>query len=121
MEIYDPAKGLAVADGDESLAVELLQVFRDTKGRLIAELNEAIDDHHADRLRRAAHTLKGSLANLGAPTAAHQARAIEKMGADSKFDEARSAYANLVSEVDRFLSVALTYYNISTVTEEVPR
>jgi HPt (histidine-containing phosphotransfer) domain-containing protein len=53
-------------------------------------------------LGRAAHTVKGMLANLGAKSAAEAALRLENMRAADDLSGAEEAYALLEKEIERF-------------------
>ncbi len=53
---------------DESLAVEVAQAFLDESFKLAAALRKAIEQRDAGKTRIAAHTLKGGLRTMGAPS-----------------------------------------------------
>ncbi len=52
--------------GDRGIADELLMLFSDRGEQMIAELNQALISRDEEASRRAAHTLKGTVANVGA-------------------------------------------------------
>ncbi len=100
--VFNRDRALAAADGDAELVVELLTMFRESSKEMIRAIEEAIKSASAGELKVAAHTLKGSLGNLGAAAAADVAQRLETMGLDGDLAGATEALERLVEEVDRF-------------------
>ena len=76
----DAAAVLAQFDGDTDLARELAEIFLADAPSQLAALRDAIDAGDADRLRRAAHTLKGSVGVFGAVALQTLAEQMEQAG-----------------------------------------
>jgi two-component system, sensor histidine kinase and response regulator len=91
---------LRLADGDVELVRILGHEYLRQVPRLLAELRAAVDDADADRLRRAAHTLKGSTAQFGAADVARMALALEHAGAEGRLDGAAAALDPLERALD---------------------
>lgn len=66
--------------GDAELLKELGQLFLEEYPRLMRELREAQARKDARMVERAAHGLKGSVANFGAKSAVDAAFRIEQLG-----------------------------------------
>lgn len=66
--------------GDEELLRELCQIFLGEYPKLLDKVREAIAAGNADAVQRAAHSLKGEVSYLGAPSATEIARLLEDMG-----------------------------------------
>jgi HPt (histidine-containing phosphotransfer) domain-containing protein len=67
--------------GDRALLREVIQLFVSTSAGHVAVIREALAAGDVDRLRRAAHTLKGSAGSLGAVAVAETARRLEAAAA----------------------------------------
>src|SRR5262249_43398082 len=65
---------------DTTLARRLIDLFLEDSAKLVDDINKAIVARDADRLRRAAHTLKGSVSNFPAGTARETAARMEAIG-----------------------------------------
>lgn len=102
MKIFDHDRALEIADGDDELLSELLSLFRDTSPALLAEIQTAISEQDHDRLRRAAHTLKGSAANVGATATSDAARIMEAAIVAGDFARATSLYEQVAAELRQF-------------------
>ncbi len=100
-DVMNQAAALACVGGDRSLLKELIQLFgRECPGWL-KDIRDAIAQKDAGRLRRAAHTLKSGVGNLGAKAAAAVAQRLESMGQGGNLSDAAAAYADLESEINR--------------------
>jgi HPt (histidine-containing phosphotransfer) domain-containing protein len=80
----DPAVYAALQDtvGAE-FAAELLDTFLEEATGMLAELSSARSENHADRFRRAAHSLKTNSNTFGAVRLAALARDLELKGLDA--------------------------------------
>jgi signal transduction histidine kinase/CheY-like chemotaxis protein/HPt (histidine-containing phosphotransfer) domain-containing protein len=103
--IFDRATALDRVDGDESLLKEVMQLSLDDHPRLVSEIHAAIVTRDQSGLQRAAHTLKGSLASLGATSVSEAASRIEMKGRTGDFDGAEEAYQALEKEMGRLTPV----------------
>ena len=92
-----------VGDDPEALA-EIVEVFVDNAPAIVRELHDAIDDDDAERVRRAAHTLKGNAATFGALELADVCRALEQLAGDNRLDGAPELAGHVVEELDRSLT-----------------
>jgi len=87
--------------GDRELLQELIALYLEDEPGLLAQIATAIGDGQPEALRRAAHTLKGSVGNFCATSAHAAAAALEAAGRDRKLDGAALLYEHLVAEFDR--------------------
>ena len=99
----DPAGGMG-------LIKRIMQVFLDTSGDMLRQIDQAVAAGDADQLRRGAHTLKSSAANVGAQTLSGLFQQLEAMGragntaaAHSLLQEMRPAYARVVRDIQQLL------------------
>jgi HPt (histidine-containing phosphotransfer) domain-containing protein len=89
---------IAAADrvgGDEELLVDIAGVYLTEYPTLLEEIQHAVSSGDAAGLLHAAHTLKGSLATIGAEEAASIALQLEMMGRESRTDGATEALLRL--------------------------
>jgi CheY-like chemotaxis protein len=98
---YEGNEFLERLGGDETLAVEMIEIFSAESPRMLADVRAAIDANDADALQRAAHNLKGSVSVFGGRPAARSALALEGMGRERSLSGARYALATLENEVAR--------------------
>jgi PAS domain S-box-containing protein len=90
---YDTA--LSHVGGDAELLRELAGVFLKEAPGMLAAVREAVQAGDANRLKRAAHTLKGSAGTFGAHPVFAAARVLEVMGTDSNLAGAEQAWREL--------------------------
>jgi CheY-like chemotaxis protein len=82
--------------GDDFLG-EVIDAFLADAPELLATLRRSLDEHSAEELRRAAHTLKSNGATLGAEEFAELCRALEQHAKAGDFDGA----SELVDRVEQ--------------------
>jgi len=100
-EVFDHRAALARVDDDVELLAEIVGLFLGDCPRLLSEIQEAIRRGDRQDLERAAHTLKGSVANFGAKAAYAAALRLEQIGCEGDLMHAEEAYAALGHEVER--------------------
>jgi CheY-like chemotaxis protein len=100
-ELAGRAKFLEGLGNDVDLARRLIALFMQDSGKLVDEIGDAITGRDADRLRRAAHTLKGSVSNFPAGTAHDISARMELIGLDEDFNAAQEVFPRLEREIDR--------------------
>jgi two-component system, sensor histidine kinase and response regulator len=88
-------------EGDVDLLGDIIELFKDDSVRQVAAIREAIAQKQADALRRAAHTLKGTCANLGVSEAAANAQELEKLAAAGDFYRAHESLRKLEEQIQR--------------------
>lgn len=90
--------------GDREFLAELVGTFREDRTNQLEAIRSALESGDADRLTRAAHSLKGVLSNLAAQTAAARTAEIESAGKAGDFVRAGISLRSLEPELDRALS-----------------
>jgi HPt (histidine-containing phosphotransfer) domain-containing protein len=86
---------------------ELVRVYCSECPRWLAEIRNALSRQDIARLRRAAHTLRGSLDTFGAGSASAAAMRLEVMGRTGDLTESEMAYALLAQNLERLQPVLL--------------
>jgi HPt (histidine-containing phosphotransfer) domain-containing protein len=79
-QLFDRQAALARVGDDEELLVELVKIFLDDYPHSLSDIEEAVARQDPPKLERAAHTLKGAVANFGAEPVVRQAYALERLG-----------------------------------------
>jgi PAS domain S-box-containing protein len=97
----DWAVALKAVGGDEDILRELAGLFVETSPRWLAELRAAVGRRDVAGVRRLAHTIKGSLGQLGATPAHAAAQRLEAIGQAEDLAGAAEACAALEEEVGR--------------------
>jgi CheY-like chemotaxis protein/HPt (histidine-containing phosphotransfer) domain-containing protein len=97
--------------GGKGLVKKLLRIFLDSAGNNLQQIDLAIVAGDADGVRRSAHGLKSSAANVGAEALSGLSQRLEALGREGKLeaieavrDEMREAYARAVREINELLS-----------------
>jgi CheY-like chemotaxis protein len=96
---FDPDDVLARVEGDRDLLAELVVIFRAECPRLLANLRRCVENGDARGVQEAAHAIKGTVGNFGAPAASEAARALEVMGQEGVLTGAGAGVARLELEV----------------------
>jgi CheY-like chemotaxis protein/HPt (histidine-containing phosphotransfer) domain-containing protein len=97
--------------GDRELLEEIIGLFLGEWPRWKLEMADALVDWDAAKLRRLAHTIKGSLSQFGAQAAVDAAYHLEKLGQDANLAEAQQAWAELAERVERLLAALAGFAN----------
>jgi HPt (histidine-containing phosphotransfer) domain-containing protein len=100
-QLCDWAAGLERVGGDEGLLREIAGLMSSECPKLLADIQRAIAARDAAKLKLAAHTLKGSLDNIGALAARVHAQELETQGRDNQLADASAACRRLELELDR--------------------
>ena len=101
-------------EGNVQTLSDLVDLFDVECPRLISEMNAALSEHDTTRLRRAAHTLKGSLALFADSHAVSLALAIEESARADNFVAAGAKCAKLQAETESLLPVLHELVRAST-------
>jgi two-component system, sensor histidine kinase and response regulator len=78
--ILDVAPAIARLGGDAGIYAQLLELYEQDEANQIHQLEEAFVEQEAHAFERAAHSLKGLFASLGAEAARELAYQLEKAG-----------------------------------------
>jgi signal transduction histidine kinase/ligand-binding sensor domain-containing protein/DNA-binding response OmpR family regulator len=76
--VFDRDGALTRVEGDFDLLCRLISLFLDSCPRVVAQMRQALDSGSAQALERAAHTLKGAAASIGAGALFEAAAQLEK-------------------------------------------
>ena len=83
--------------GDQELLREITGIFLAEYPALLADIQAAIEAGDAKRLERAAHSLKGSVANFGARAATDVSFQLEIMGRKGHLEHSPEAFEELLT------------------------
>ena len=75
--VFDHAEALERMEGDAELLAELATLFLDTYAEKLSFIRAAVAHHDADTVKRAAHEIKGAVANLSARETFDAAQKLE--------------------------------------------
>jgi HPt (histidine-containing phosphotransfer) domain-containing protein len=85
---------------DPELLREMSDVFRQTLPAMMAEIQRALREADAERLRKAAHKLRGAAANFGATEVCALAQQLEQAGESSDLKGAESLFPSLTAALE---------------------
>lgn len=100
-EIIDWRKALDSLDGNRQLLGELVTIFKEECPKWRREIEASLAAGDATVLRRAAHTLKGSLAHLAAERGRVMAEQIELKAREQNLQAAHELWPRLQAELDK--------------------
>ncbi len=96
--------------GGSGLIRQIMQVFLESTGDTLRQIDQAVAMGDADGVRRGAHSLKSSSANVGAETLSELFRQLEVLGREGKLaaanpllGEMRQAYQLATREIHELL------------------
>ena len=94
---------LELLSGDEELLKEIAEMFVDECPKMMKELEEAIAGRDHRVIGRAAHSIKGVVANFGAQAASESALRLEVMGSQGELAGVAEAWSLLEKEIKRLM------------------
>lgn len=97
---FDLSIALERVGGDEELLKEIADLFVEDAPQLLEAIRVAIEAKDGSALHRAAHSLKGSVANFGAEKSVETAFQLEQMGTKNQLEGADDVFAVLKSEIE---------------------
>ena len=95
------ALALERVGGDEELLKEIAGLFLEDYPSLITKIEHAIATSDANNLERAAHSLKGSIANFGSEAAYQASLDLEQIGRSKDLAKMHEAHARLVEVMNQ--------------------
>jgi len=99
--VFDRNTALDRVEGDLDLLREMAGVFLENCDAMLDDVRRAAASLDARALERAAHALKGCLANLAADEAWHSAANVESLGREKHLDRVPEACSQLVQAIER--------------------
>ena len=93
--VWDRAAALATVEGDTELLGEIIGLFLEEAPRLLESARDAAARQDGQALERAAHSLKGSAASLGAGTVVAAALTLETLGRAGQTAQVQEALSTL--------------------------
>lgn len=97
---------LALMEGDRDLLVELIEVFFEDAPQRVEAVRRALADRDAEALYKAAHALKGSAGNFGAPSinVVGRANRLEALARENDLDAAALEFEFLEPDVNQLVA-----------------
>ena len=100
-DVMDLEVALARVDGDEALLVDLAKIFCDESRKLLSAVENALLAKKTEELKRAAHSLKGSVATFAAAEPTEAVSKLEEFARVGDLDSAKEVYPFLEASVER--------------------
>jgi two-component system sensor histidine kinase/response regulator len=100
-EVVDREVALARVDGDEGLLADLAKLFCEESPKLLSAVQDAVAKRDTEALKRAAHSLKGSISTFAARDATEAALRLEDLARSGELAGAEDAYRLLAAQVER--------------------
>ncbi len=107
--VIDLQAALSSVGGDAALLRELIGLFLDSCPGLLQEIRDAAAAGDPTRVKRAAHTIKGSVGYFSAPAAVVAAQQVERMGRDNDLTGLEEAYRTLEAEIEHLRPILTTF------------
>jgi CheY-like chemotaxis protein/HPt (histidine-containing phosphotransfer) domain-containing protein len=99
--VVDPDALLKRIGGDAEILQQLVDVFVSNLPDMMRSVAEAVESDDHERIRKAAHSLKGAVSNFGYDPATDSARELEYLGRDrGEPDEIRQTLTELRRHID---------------------
>ena len=95
---------LAFMEGDRDLLLELIEVFFEDAPQRVEAVRRALADRDAEALYKAAHALKGSAGNFGAPNVVRRANRLEALARENDLDAAALEFEFLETDVNQLIA-----------------
>ena len=103
---------LALMDGDRELLLELIGVFLEDAPQRIQGVRGALADHDSEAVYRAAHALKGSAGNFGAPEVVSRANRLEALAQENDLDAAAIEFEFLETDMNQLVAELVAVRNL---------
>jgi HPt (histidine-containing phosphotransfer) domain-containing protein len=107
--VFDLQRSLERLGNDRSLLADMVQFFLEDCPGLLTDIAESIQAGNAEKLQRAAHSLKGLASTFDATGTVNAAKSLEMAGAQKDLRAAPAGLQKLRIEADR-LQLALSEY-----------
>ncbi len=100
--LFQPDSLLKTCDGDYELALEIIDIFLEDSHDLMEQIICALETADHEKLRMAAHTLKGAVSNFGESPLYQNARVLEQMGKEGNLNTANLSVELLQKQLRQF-------------------
>ena len=94
-QAFNLSEALEIVDGDMEFLKEIASLFLEDYSAQLEAIGEGIAQGDSEAVNRAAHSLKGSVANFSAKGAYKAAYRLEVLGKEGKLAEAPEAFSEL--------------------------
>lgn len=98
---FDLTAALERVDGEREFLAELTGIYLDEIPKLLASLQQAVEQSNNDAVSEVAHTIKGTVANFCAQSAFAAAFKLEQITRKGATENVSAIHQTLIREVDR--------------------
>ncbi len=102
--------------GDEHLFTDVIRLFLEDCPVRLAAIKAAVEDRDPERIRTAAHALKGAAGNLSATGLFDAARTLERIGAEGRLEAAEAGRRRVATEASLLMD-ALRRFEVTEPAE----
>ena len=99
--MFDPDALMELVDGDRELVQDLVETFLEGVPEQLRQIEQGIAAGDLEAVHRAAHALKGAVANFAAPAAFDAARALDDAARSGAADNLEALARELVAQLDK--------------------
>ena len=112
-QIINPETIRRNTDNDDSFAEVLITVFREDLGRMIDELNRAIEEEDVETAARLAHSFKSPLDFFGASDVRDQSHRLEQLAKARNFRQLRPEFDSLCGSLSKVEAALCGYAGLT--------
>lgn len=102
-QIFDRDELMERIGNDEELMEQLIDLFLEDYPKRMAEIETGLSEKESEKVRKAAHTLKGMSGNLAFHQVYHTAKNLENTALEKKMDESEHLFKKLQLDIARVL------------------
>ncbi|MDH3590250.1 MAG: Hpt domain-containing protein [Planctomycetota bacterium] len=104
VEVFDVEQALRAVDHDRELLCELCELYNEDAGEMLDAVLAAIRTADLDAIARAAHTLKGASATIGAREVTELSKILEEGARTGTLEDAPGVGARLEAATNRLVA-----------------
>lgn len=113
-EVFDASALMERVDEDVEFLEETVSMLDEDSPGLLEEIRAAVSGRDAAALVKAAHALKGMLANFCAASAESAARELETMGREERLNDVEQAFERAEQETQKLRAALLAFLQSRT-------
>lgn len=102
-KIFNLENALKITDHDYDLLQEIIQLFKSEKINMLNAIDIALQSESLEAIKRSAHSIKGSLANVGADICSELALQIEHTETHENIQNSVELFEQLKIEIEKYL------------------
>jgi PAS domain S-box-containing protein len=92
---------MLIANNDQKLVDELIQIFLSSYPSQLKEIDLALKNENTIELKKSVHSFKGAISNFGTSTAFELTLRLEKMAKEKNLNDANKIFNELNKEMDK--------------------